>query len=63
MPVHDFRKVFGERPDWLHGKSNDAILKADHVTYEHYGVQPTWRTFRDYFARLRRDGFTTFIEA
>ena len=20
---------------------NDAILKADHVTWEHYGVQPT----------------------
>src|SRR5207244_10161454 len=35
---------------------NDAILKADHVTYEHYGVQPTWRTFRDYFARLRKQG-------
>jgi dihydroorotase/N-acyl-D-amino-acid deacylase len=35
---------------------NDAILKADHITYEHYGVQPTWRTFRDYFARLRKQG-------
>ena len=35
---------------------NDAILKADHVTWEHYGVQPTWRTFRDYFARLRKQG-------
>ncbi|MGD0776015.1 MAG: D-aminoacylase [Candidatus Solibacter sp.] len=35
---------------------NDAILKADRVTWEHYGVQPTWRTFRDYFARLRRQG-------
>jgi N-acyl-D-amino-acid deacylase len=35
---------------------NDAIVKADHVTWEHYGVQPTWRTFRDYFARLRKQG-------
>ena len=35
---------------------NDAILKADHVTWEHYGVQPTWRTFRDYFARLGQQG-------
>ena len=35
---------------------NDAILKADRVTWEHYGVQPTWRTFRDYFARLRKQG-------
>ena len=35
---------------------NDTILKADRVTWEHYGVQPTWRTFRDYFARLRKQG-------
>ena len=34
----------------------DAVIQADHVTYEHYGVQPTWRTFREYFARLRRQG-------
>jgi dihydroorotase/N-acyl-D-amino-acid deacylase len=35
---------------------NDALVKADHVTWEHYGVQPTWRTFRDYFARLGKQG-------
>jgi len=35
---------------------NDAIVKADRVTYEHYGVQPDWRTFREYFARLRKQG-------
>jgi dihydroorotase/N-acyl-D-amino-acid deacylase len=35
---------------------NDAIVKADRVGYEHYGVQPTWRTFREYFARLRKQG-------
>lgn len=34
----------------------DEIVKADHVTYEHYGVQPTWKTFREYFARLRKQG-------
>src|SRR6202140_112499 len=28
---------------------NDRVVKADQVSYEHYGVQPTWRTFREYF--------------
>jgi dihydroorotase/N-acyl-D-amino-acid deacylase len=35
---------------------NDAILKADHVSWEHYGIKPDWRTFGEYFARLRRQG-------
>jgi N-acyl-D-amino-acid deacylase len=35
---------------------NDAIVKADHVTYQHYGVTPTWRTLGEYFARLRKQG-------
>ncbi len=35
---------------------NEAILKADHVAWEHYGVQATWRNFREYFARLRKQG-------
>ena len=35
---------------------NDAILQADHVTWEHYGVRPTWPTFGGYFARLRQQG-------
>src|SRR6202142_3941568 len=35
---------------------NDAILKADRVGYEHYGIRPHWRTFRDYFARLEKQG-------
>ncbi len=34
----------------------DDLVKADRVTYEHYGVQPTWRTLREYFARLRKQG-------
>jgi len=35
---------------------NDYILKADRVTYEHYGIRPDWRTFREYFARLKKQG-------
>src|ERR1051326_8347204 len=35
---------------------NDVLKKADHITYEHYGVRPDWRTFREYFARLKRQG-------
>ena len=34
----------------------DELVKGDRVTYEHYGVQPTWRTLREYFARLRKQG-------
>jgi len=35
---------------------NDAVIKLDHVTWEHYQVTPTWRTFAGYFARLRKQG-------
>jgi N-acyl-D-amino-acid deacylase len=35
---------------------NDFILKADHVSWEHYGIKPDWRTFAEYFARLRKQG-------
>lgn len=35
---------------------NDDMLKADRVGYEHYGIQPDWRTLRDYFARLEKQG-------
>jgi N-acyl-D-amino-acid deacylase len=35
---------------------NDAIITADRVSWEHYGVTPTWRTYRGYFARLRKQG-------
>jgi N-acyl-D-amino-acid deacylase len=35
---------------------NEAILKADHVAYEHYGIRPEWRDFRGYFERLRKQG-------
>ena len=32
------------------------LVKSDRVTYEHYGIQPNWRTLREYFARLRKQG-------
>ena len=35
---------------------NDAIIKADHVEYEHLKITPDWRTFREYFARLEKQG-------
>jgi len=35
---------------------NDVIVKADQVGYEHYGITPDWRTFREYFARLEKQG-------
>lgn len=35
---------------------NDAIIKADHLNYEHLKIVPDWRTFPQYFARLERQG-------
>ncbi|HUK19642.1 MAG TPA: D-aminoacylase [Bryobacteraceae bacterium] len=35
---------------------NDAIARADHVTYEHYGVKPVWRSLGEYFALLAKQG-------
>jgi N-acyl-D-amino-acid deacylase len=35
---------------------NDAIIRADHSRYEHYHIDPDWRTFRRYFARLEKQG-------
>jgi N-acyl-D-amino-acid deacylase len=35
---------------------NDAIIQADHAGYEHYHITPDWRTFRQYFARLEKQG-------
>ena len=35
---------------------NDAVIKLDHVTWEHYRVKPVWRTFAEYFALLRKQG-------
>jgi N-acyl-D-amino-acid deacylase len=35
---------------------NEAILKADRATYEHFDITPEWRTFRQYFSRLEKQG-------
>src|SRR6267143_706947 len=35
---------------------NDAIIRADQAGYEHYHITPDWRTFRQYFARLEKQG-------
>jgi dihydroorotase/N-acyl-D-amino-acid deacylase len=33
---------------------NDAIIKSDHLGYEHYHITPDWRTLAQYFARLEK---------
>ena len=35
---------------------NDAIIQADREGYNHYKITPDWRTFRQYFARLEKQG-------
>ncbi|MBV8495909.1 MAG: D-aminoacylase [Gammaproteobacteria bacterium] len=35
---------------------NDAIIRADAKVYQHYGLTPDWRTLREYFARLEKQG-------
>ncbi len=35
---------------------NDATIQADREGYEHYKITPDWRTFRQYFARLEKQG-------
>src|SRR5882672_4708604 len=35
---------------------NDAIIQADRAGYEHYKINPDWRTFRQYFSRLEKQG-------
>jgi N-acyl-D-amino-acid deacylase len=35
---------------------NDAIIQSDRSTYEHYHITPDWRTLRQYFARLEKQG-------
>ena len=35
---------------------NDFIVQSDRKVYEHYGVRPDWRTLRQYFARLEKQG-------
>ena len=35
---------------------NDAIIQADRSGYEHYKITPDWRTLRQYFARIEKQG-------
>jgi len=35
---------------------NDAIIQADRTAFEHYHITPDWRTLREYFARLEKQG-------
>jgi N-acyl-D-amino-acid deacylase len=35
---------------------NDAIIQAEKPNYEHLKITPDWRTFRQYFARLEKQG-------
>ena len=35
---------------------NDAIIQADRSGYDHLRITPDWRTFRQYFARLEKQG-------
>ena len=34
----------------------DALIKLDRIGWEHYKLKPTWRTFAEYFALLRKQG-------
>jgi N-acyl-D-amino-acid deacylase len=34
----------------------DAIRAADRTGYEHYKIDPSWNTFREFFARLEKQG-------
>jgi N-acyl-D-amino-acid deacylase len=35
---------------------NDSIIANDRPAYQHYKINPDWRTFREYFARLEKQG-------
>ncbi|HTL18310.1 MAG TPA: D-aminoacylase [Patescibacteria group bacterium] len=35
---------------------NDRLIAADRDSFEHYHVTPDWRTLRQYFARLEKQG-------
>src|SRR5579864_1202578 len=35
---------------------NDRIINADHATYDHLQITPDWTNFRQYFARIERQG-------
>jgi N-acyl-D-aspartate/D-glutamate deacylase len=35
---------------------DDAIIKADKVSYDHFKITPDWRTYAQYFARVEKQG-------
>jgi N-acyl-D-amino-acid deacylase len=35
---------------------NDAIIHGDRAAYDHYHITPDWRTLREYFTRLEKQG-------
>jgi len=35
---------------------NDSIIQADQLSYDHLKLTPDWRTLRQYFARLEKQG-------
>jgi N-acyl-D-amino-acid deacylase len=35
---------------------NDAMIAEDRIGFEHYQINPDWRTFRQYFSRLEKQG-------
>ena len=38
------------------GPLDDAIIAADRATYDHYKINPDWRTLGEYFAKLEGQG-------
>ena len=35
---------------------SNAVLQTDHGLFDHYHITPDWRSFRQYFARLEKQG-------
>jgi N-acyl-D-aspartate/D-glutamate deacylase len=35
---------------------NSDLIKIDRIFFEHYGITPDWKTLRQYFARLEKQG-------
>jgi N-acyl-D-amino-acid deacylase len=46
---------------------NDAIIESDRITFDHFKINPDWRTLRQYFTRLEKQGmginFATYVGA
>jgi dihydroorotase/N-acyl-D-amino-acid deacylase len=35
---------------------SDALITSDRIAYEHFNITPDWKTFRQYFARIEKQG-------